>query len=1779
MTLNPIRFSQDVNQQFLNYQLTAFALSDEDLALQARAILAGQGNSPLIKGPYASISRAYQEGKSLRELADLGLVHPAVAGIAEYPVLFAHQQDTLESVKKGHSVLITSGTGSGKTEAFLYPILDHCFKLRDSNSPPGIVAILVYPMNALAIDQLHRLRSLLAGTGITFGMYIGNTPKSMDDANAKRMKKGEGREKIPEYINRYESQGATIIPFEERHTEAEINEEPPRILLTNVNQLELLVTRAGDQGIFRDAPLKFIVFDEAHTYSGASGAEVSTLIRRLKAFCGKKSADVTCIGTSATITDPVDKEKAGVKFASRFFGVSPDRVDVVREKYTEEKWSKRLINPGQIEDDPEEILSTTLQALKDDAGEKVAEIVQRLTGQTLEPGLPWKESLYEALKMNLLVKTTFDVLDEPMHLTAAVAEIWARIGRRHDVKRNDVVELMTYLVLGAAAEKNGVPLLRPKMHLFGRGLGGTAAVFTRSSGKARVELFFSHQRALAEHKEILPTGVFPIMVCTNCGQHYFVAWVDGKVGVNGLEMGNQEGNAVCWPITDEENGSRIVFTNRFVIEMDDDENSTERLEQKRQEAYICQYCGTIHKDSAMSCSNPGCQRNGELIPIYILKNAENGRINICPACRKRGSGFGVYREPFKPLFAVTVADVFILSQSMLNADTLDKQKLIVFADNRQDAAFQAAWMADHARRYRLRQLMYALICEGEQPVSISDLQDRLFRYMQKDRDLARTLVPEVYAGEVEEAFGRKTEKELKKFLRISIIRELGTTYTQRDSLETWGVARIKYYGLEPDNPGIQSLSAKYGISPDGLILCLEALLDAYRRTRYFYDEVEPIYSHWWAFGDHEVLRGYVPYMDYPPKGLKLQREEDDNTMYATGFTSSRGVTVAYDFVRKCGIRQEQLRECLGDLWELLTRGLKVLSPVTLRNNRGDDLGRATGLYQVDSKKVGIVTQHDRYVCNICHRVHTRDTPEHACTKIHCNGKLRHEEPPADDYNIGMLNRKFNMVVSREHTAQVPAKTREKYEDSFKNPDGTINCLVATPTLELGVDIGALSIILMRNMPPLPSNYWQRAGRAGRRHQMAVIYTYCRNSVHDAYFFEDPRRILSGRIFPPRFNMRNNVMIKKHVHAIILSTLIRISQEETPGAEGLRSILRNVFPSFVNGYLLDDDNKYRLGPYDVSILREVIDRYRPIIEQEVLQVFSDNWPDEARHEVDPEILKGHIDNMAIDLQEQVDLLYRRLAWTMKTRDKILEDEKHGLLDEFKERLLRRCRDYLKKLMKVDLSNYTLSVLASNGFLPGYGSYDGSIVAYAGAAYMNTWQKSSFELTRSPTIAVREYVPGNLIYANGGKYRVALLHLPLRDGGATPDKYVFDLYSEKIDEEGVQTAGYSDGETVNIEGLPVCDSDLSFLSHVSDEETNRYKLPVYVVGYLQPENRGGNAYTSGGNEFQHILGQHVRLVNVGPHDQVDNNEYGYPICTVCGATRSPIVSPAEITKFETIHEKTCGRKPGNYALTSDAIVDGILFKKLTAKADAVNLAEALRIGANQVLEMNLEDIQFLVLPQGGGEYDVFLYDQMVGGSGLLNQMIERWQEIIKAAKDALKGCQNACETSCYSCMKTFRNIQHHEDLNRHRALQLLTMYDHPPKSSHELPMKGRETKPTGVSTNTAEARLRQILLDKGFPPFDAQEEILIPHKKYKRTRPDLLRIDPSTGKKVAIYLDGLSREYHGDPERQKIDMIIRAILRDHGYYVEEMSATSLDDPEMLRLHLRNIARELKMGIDNL
>ena len=170
----------------------------------------------------------------------------------------------------------------------------------------------------------------------------------------------------------------------------------------------------------------------------------------------------------------------------------------------------------------------------------------------------------------------------------------------------------------------------------------------------------------------------------------------------------------------------------------------------------------------------------------------------------------------------------------------------------------------------------------------------------------------------------------------------------------------------------------------------------------------------------------------------------------------------------------------------------------------------------------------------------------------CDGTLAFEGESQDHYDLGMLDGGVRMLRPREHSAQVPHAEREKIELQFKAEMGeAINTLVCTPTLELGVDIGALDTVLMRNVPPLPANYWQRAGRAGRRHRMAVNLTYARTNSHDLAYFAEPLKMLQGRVEPPRFNLRNELMVAKHVHATVLTRLNQLGTKREALGGGAR----------------------------------------------------------------------------------------------------------------------------------------------------------------------------------------------------------------------------------------------------------------------------------------------------------------------------------------------------------------------------------------------------------------------------------------------------------------------------------------------------------------------------------------------------------------------------------------------------------------------------------------------------
>jgi ATP-dependent helicase YprA (DUF1998 family) len=1793
MALNPIQFSRQVIDEFRRYQLTAFPIADPRLAAQASELL-GAGafrDSPLTKGPYVSLARGFREGATLDALVDEGLVHRALPGVAEFPSLFAHQEETLRAALAGKHVLISTGTGSGKTESFLYPVIDRCLRMRDAEAPDGVVAVLVYPMNALAADQRDRLRPLLAGTGITYGMYVGSTPRRPSDSDVTHLEQGEGREALLAARRRRKAHEIEVVPFEECASEQEIRERRPRILITNANQLELLITRQQDFELFTGAPLSFIVLDEAHTYSGATGAEVACLVRRLRAFAGKAADEVTCIATSATIVDPEHGAEVAPEFLARLCGVPQEQVGLVTERYADLTWPGARSIPAEPED-PDAVLAAVLDALgtlpspgdeelEDDEAaidrDALADAVARLTGA--RPQLPEggvAEALFDHLARMEPVRILSEELEHARDLADVTATLRERLARTGLPPETTTAEVLAYLALGAFARRGDVPLLRPKLHVFVRGLEGAAVTF--GGEPPRSTLWFSAGEALAAGEaERQPTAVFPLSVCRTCGQHYLTAHLHGFAvedgEVTGGEAAEDGGYWLASPDPDAEGVTRVRFTDWFLAEADpeDDEDgdgrrakATARLDERRSEAWLCTKCGCVHRGEAERCRNPQCAQAGPLARVFLVHEPKAFRCLGCGATGRSGSG-RLY-EPIRPLRASTVADVHILAQEMISAAGSDDERhLLIFADNRQDAAFQAGWMRDHARRYRLRYLILEVLgqLEGQRggPVSIGDLHAELLRRLRADRDLARAVAPEAFDSGADEPFGHATRVQLSRFLRIQLLRELATSFTQRDGLERWGQLRVVYAGLTPDEPRVRELAAELGMTPRDLCDGVAALLDAWRRARMLHDADEPIFARWWTGGSEEIQRGFIPFgfTEVRPAGIKLERQGGEVDRWVRTVVSTHGRTGAVDFVRKWGV--EDPKAAAQQVWELL-RSLDLVTPVKLVGANDKPLGGSGGACQVDASQLGMVRQSERFVCDVCRRVHARPTPNGACTKTHCPGTVQDAPPPNEDYNVSLLSRPFAMVTAEEHTAQVPAEERFRIEKEFKRRGGAVNTLVASPTLELGVDIGALDLVLCRNVPPAPANYWQRVGRAGRRRRMAVVLVYCRRAVHDAYFFDQPEKLLGAPLSPPRFNLKNDVLVRKHVHAVVLSELLRLARDD----ERTSRFLAAAVPQYVHDYLFEgEDDRYRTAPADVrEPLGRIIDANRQLLADAVRRVFAAGWPADAADEASPERLERLLLAMPADLQGLVDHLHQRLMWVVETQRRLGTAAVERPLTKDEERQRDRCEDYIRALKERQVRTYSLSVLAGEGFLPGYGLYDGGISAFPG------WRGGSvsFELSRPQAIAVREFVPGNMLYANRGRYRPARYHFPVGGDEQLTEAYLADLASGFVTKAGTPSSGYGDGSPVELPGLPIADVDLAHVSPIRDEETDRFQVPVTILGMALRLRRGGRAWTFGERTVHHVLGQGLRLVNAGPADRVRAGEPGYPVCIVCGATRSPYASPKEHQDFGDWHLKHCGRRPQWLALTANVIADALHVHDLDDQGDAANLGEALRLGASQVLEMEPDDLQILPVPTADGRQDLYVYDPMPGGSGLLAQMIERWDEIASALHDLLDACPGGCETSCYSCLRTGRNVFWHRFLDRHRALELVGAMSAAPEPGHDLqPLEDATFLGPALTTNKAEDRLRDFLGRAGLDGFVGQHAIEL-GPPYNRTVPDFAYVDAH----VAVYLDGLSKSLHGSTERQRADAIVRDQLEDLGWKVVVIAASHLDDPVLLTAGFKRIARAI-------
>lgn len=427
--------------------------------------------------PWLSLNPSFKSGGSISELVASGLLHPEcerIFRLKDAPsdpghntlTLHQHQRDAVEAAKSGKSYVLTTGTGSGKSLAYIVPIVDRVLRSKDTSEPSGVKAIVVYPMNALANSQMFELRKFLE-----FGYPEGESPVT---------------------FARYTGQESD----DERRR---ILADPPDILLTNYVMLELVLTRPDERNhLIRAARgLEFLVLDELHTYRGRQGADVALLVRRLRNICESPSLQV--VGTSATMASggTAQQQKETVAdVATRLFGAEVTSERVIGE--TLNRATSSGIPVGELADAARAAAS--------------GPVSRPFTELEANPLAMWVESTFgltQEAGTDRLVRQT------PTTVAAAAAQLADETGLAQDISAKAIRHT---LMTGSQARdpQTGRPLFAFRLHQF-LSKGDTVYVSIEPENTRHITSKYQLRVPGSPEKALLPLGF-----CRECGQEYLV---------------------------------------------------------------------------------------------------------------------------------------------------------------------------------------------------------------------------------------------------------------------------------------------------------------------------------------------------------------------------------------------------------------------------------------------------------------------------------------------------------------------------------------------------------------------------------------------------------------------------------------------------------------------------------------------------------------------------------------------------------------------------------------------------------------------------------------------------------------------------------------------------------------------------------------------------------------------------------------------------------------------------------------------------------------------------------------------------------------------------------------------------------------------------------------------------------------------------------------------------------------------------------------------------------
>lgn len=1039
------------------------------------------------------INPTFETGGSVDQLIEKGLLHRECSRIfrkgktdgAGAPLyLHRHQRDAIEAARQGHNYILTTGTGSGKSLAYIVPIVDHVLR---RGSGKGIQAIIVYPMNALANSQAGELQKFL--------------------------NEGYAPNQAPVTFARYTGQ-------ENEEARQHIIQHPPDILLTNYVMLELIMTRPRERKLIERAKgLRFLVLDELHTYRGRQGADVALLMRRVRNRLETAEHPVLFVGTSATLASEGSYQEQQAKIAhlgEQIFGAAVEPDHVIGETL---RRTTASLNEA-------ELLPSLKLALA--PGTEIVPPTQ-YHDFVNHPLSAWIESVF-----GLKERDGKLVRQQPRSITG-------NNGAGHELSRLTGIDERTcadviqrWLLASYECDPNpitGQPPFAFRLHQF---ISPGDTVYTTIEPEDQRYITLNGQRFVPGEPQ-RQRLLFPLCFCRECGQEYYTVRL---VTDEEREERRVEPRSFSDRVSDEtgEAGYLYISTQRPWPQEFDELISGDFLP----DDWIEEHAGTrrirrSRKDKIpyhLHLSPSGFEIQDGQDCVYI-----SAPFMFCLNCAisyaARQSEFGKLatlssegRSSATTLLSLSAIRSLKSSDLPPNA-----RKLLSFTDNRQDASLQAGHFNDFIDVSLLRGAIYRAVEKaGAEGLTHEVIAERVFE--------ALNLPLRLYASDPNVRFGalQETQRALRQVLGYRIYNDLRRGWRiSLPNLEQCGLLEIDYVYLdtvcEAEDVWSDKHAALATASPQTRRNIAKTLLDHMRRelaikVDYLDKTYQEKIAQWssqhlvapWAIDEAERDR-----MTYASIMLPRSSQGEDGRGRYT-YVSGRGGFGMY--LRRVTTLPEYDSATLGRLdveeTEIIIRnlleGLRIagLVEITYETSAGENVPGYQLVASAMLWRAGTGTQ-------------TFHDPIRVPNQSSIGG--RPNRFFVDFYRS--VSSSLVGIEAREHTAQVPYDEREKREEAFRS--GDLPILYCSPTMELGVDIAELNVVNMRNVPPTPANYAQRSGRAGRSGQPALVFTYCSGgSPHDQYFFRRPEYMVSGAVTPPRLDLTNEDLLRAHIHAIWLS---------------------------------------------------------------------------------------------------------------------------------------------------------------------------------------------------------------------------------------------------------------------------------------------------------------------------------------------------------------------------------------------------------------------------------------------------------------------------------------------------------------------------------------------------------------------------------------------------------------------------------------------------------------------